>query len=97
MNPDEKTGDQRPARKNTNPLVQLQANPTSRALAIKAMCAYCVGCTWNSLERGFRTTIAECDVNHCPLHPFRPYVRKTALDCTTIDIANSDTDDSGHD
>jgi hypothetical protein len=71
--------DQRRIEKNTNPLVQLQANPNSRALAIKAMCAHCVGCTQSSLESGFRTAIAKCEVYHCPLHSFRPFAPKTAL------------------
>ena len=66
--------------KSTNPFDQLAAKPKSKALAIKTMCAHCVGCTQNRLESGFRTLIAECEVFACPLHAFRPYVAKSALD-----------------
>lgn len=62
-----------------NPIDRLSCNPKSKALAIKAMCAHCVGCTQNSIERGYRRTIAECEVYHCPLHSFRPYASKTTF------------------
>ena len=76
--------------KSTNPFDQLAAKPNSKALAIKTMCAHCVGCTQNRLESGFRTLIAECEVFACPLHAFRPYVAKSALDSRKIDFGGAD-------
>jgi hypothetical protein len=70
--------------KSTNPFDQLAAKPKSKALAIKTMCAHCVGCTQNHLESGFRTLIAECEVFACPLHSFRPYAAKTSLDLSEL-------------
>ena len=73
-------------KKSTNPFDQLAAKPKSKALAIKTMCAHCVGCTQNRLESGFRTLIAECEVFDCPLHSFRPYTTKTAHESTQSDV-----------
>jgi len=73
-------------KKSTNPFDQLAAKPNSKALAIKTMCAHCVGCTQNRLESGFRTLIAECEVYLCPLHSFRPYTTKTAHESTQSDV-----------
>lgn len=62
-----------------NPHQQLLNNPTSRSLVIKAMCAECVGCSINHLEKGFREDISSCLSKHCPLYNFRPYRPKNAL------------------
>jgi hypothetical protein len=56
-----------------NPIIAYQKNPTSRAFAIKAMCAHCMGCTANHLEPGFRQSISTCTAPACPLYSFRPY------------------------
>lgn len=55
-----------------NPLVLARERPT-RARAIKAMCAHCMGCTQEHLEPGFRDLIRGCTATGCPLYPFRPY------------------------
>ena len=47
----------------------------SKALAIKAMCAYCVGCQIDHLESGFRASVRDCSAKGCPLHTLRPYQR----------------------
>lgn len=56
----------------TNPILKYAQKPT-RAYAIKAMCAHCVGCTKDQTEPGFRSHIKECSSKDCPLYPFRPY------------------------
>lgn len=56
-----------------NPLRQLRMNPRSKALAIKAKCAECVGCSYSHLETGFKESISACSSYSCPLHLFRPY------------------------
>lgn len=56
-----------------NPVRQFLANPTSKALAIKAKCAECFGCTHDHLEKGFRVSISNCSSYACPLHRFRPF------------------------
>jgi len=61
----------------SNPILQLKKTPGSRALAIKAMCAQCFGCTENHLEKGFRESISSCSMCSCPLYSFRPYRPKT--------------------
>lgn len=60
--------------------MRAEHNPIRRAQkrctylnAIKAMCAYCMGCDENYLEPGFRQSISDCSSKDCPLHPFRPY------------------------
>jgi len=60
-----------------NPIRQLRNNPTSRAAAIKAKCAECVGCSLDHLEKGFRVSISECSSYSCQLHSLRPFRPKT--------------------
>ena len=60
-----------------NPIRQFAANPNSRAAAMKAKCAECIGCTPDHMERGFRASISECSSYSCPLHSFRPFQAKT--------------------
>ena len=60
-----------------NPIRQFTANRSSRAAAIKAKCAECMGCTLDHMERGFRASISECSTYSCPLHSFRPFQAKT--------------------
>ena len=62
-----------------NPIEQFQRNPHSRARAIKAKCAECVGCTADHLEKGFKESISSCTAYLCPLHKFRPYRAKKSL------------------
>ena len=63
-----------------NPILQLKKKPGSRLLAIKAMCAQCLGCTETHLEEGFRQSIRECSSTHCALYELRPFTdRKKAL------------------
>ena len=65
----------------SNPILQLKKNPRSRALAVKAMCAQCFGCTETHLEEGFRQSIRECSSTHCALYELRPFTdRKKALE-----------------
>ena len=63
----------------SNSLKQLEINPKSRVLAIKAKCAKCVGCTVNHLETGFRHSISSCTSLACPLHRLRPFQAKKSL------------------
>jgi hypothetical protein len=56
----------------TNPVIKYEQKPT-RAYAIKAKCAECVGCTKEATEPGFRQLIKECASTECPLFRFRPY------------------------
>ena len=60
-----------------NPIRQFAANPNSRAAAMKAKCAECIGCTPDHMERGFRASISECSSYSCPLHSLRPFQAKT--------------------
>ena len=57
----------------SNPIKQFEANPTSKAYAIKAKCAQCFGCTEDYLEPGFRHSISSCMSYSCPLHGLRPF------------------------
>ena len=66
--------------KRSNPIEQFQSHPLSRAYAIRAKCAECVGCTPDHLERGFKDSISSCSSESCPLHRFRPYQREKSLD-----------------
>ena len=84
-------------KKSTNPFDQLAAKPKSKALAIKTMCAHCVGCTQNRLESGFRTLIAECEVFACPLHAFRPYAAKRVLNRSQDAVADDYAEESERD
>ena len=66
--------------RSNNPLQQLYLNPSSRAYAIKAKCAECVGCTPDHIEKGFKESISSCSSYSCPLHRFRPYQREKSLE-----------------
>ena len=60
-----------------NPYRKFMRGPkTSRAGAIKAMCAYCMGCTLEEINPGFRSDIRNCTSTYCPLHSMRPYQEK---------------------
>jgi hypothetical protein len=48
-------------------------NTNSKALAIKAMCAHCMGCTESYREPGYRQAIGNCSSTKCPLYNFRPF------------------------
>jgi len=63
-----------------NPIRQFQSRPSSRAYAIRAKCAECVGCTPDHLEKGFKESILSCSSDSCPLHRFRPYQREKFLE-----------------
>jgi hypothetical protein len=47
----------------------------SRKIAIKSFCSMCLG--W---ERPLGTSIRECPGVDCPLHPYRPYQKKSDVD-----------------
>lgn len=64
-----------------NPIVKLRMNPTSRPQAIKAMCAFCVGCTETHLEPGWRESIKNCTARQCPLYDFRLGAKKAENEC----------------
>ena len=49
------------------------SDKTSRALAVKAKCAQCFGCTAEWMEPGFRDDIKNCTDKSCTLFNFRPY------------------------
>ena len=66
--------------KRSNPIEQFQSLPLSRAYAIRAKCAECVGCTPDHLEKGFKESILPCSSDSCPLHRFRPYQREKFLE-----------------
>lgn len=65
-----------------NPLEKLQDNPTSRKLAIDAMCYTCVGA---GADSGVRAAIRNCGVRKCPLYACRPYKAE--------DTANADDEE----
>ena len=71
-----------------NPLQRFLLNPSSRAYAIKAKCAECVGCTPGHLEKGFRESISSCSSYSCPLHRFRPYRAEKSLDGQNMPVQN---------
>ena len=75
-----------------NPLQRFLLNPSSRAYAIKAKCAECVGCTSNHLEKGFKESISSCSSYSCPLHRFRPYQREKSLEDQKLPIQNLSND-----
>lgn len=72
--------------KRSNPIGQFRANPSSRAYAVKAKCAECVGCTPDHLEKGFKESISSCSSESCPLHRFRPYQANKSLNSQKIAI-----------
>ena len=74
--------------KRSNPIAQFQSHPLSRAYAIRAKCAECVGCTPNHIEKGFKGSISSCSSYSCPLHRFRPYQREKSLEGQKIPFQN---------
>lgn len=45
----------------------------TRAGAIKAFCAQCMGCDYDFIEPGFVGEIRNCTSKKCALYDFRPY------------------------
>jgi hypothetical protein len=74
--------------KRSNPIEQFQSHPLSRAYAIRAKCAECVGCTPDHLEKGFKGSISSCSSYSCPLHRFRPYQREKSLEGQKTSVQN---------
>ena len=74
--------------KRSNPIGQFRANPSSRAYAIRAKCAECVGCTPDHLEKGFKESISSCSSYSCLLHGFRPYQREKSLEGQKMPVQN---------
>lgn len=62
------------AKSEYNPIIKSRENHTSRARAIKAMCAHCMGCTTDRIEPGWLNEVRNCSAPHCPLYNFRPGV-----------------------
>jgi hypothetical protein len=81
---------------NSNPIAQFQTHPTSRAYAMKAKCAECVGCTPDHLEKGFKESISSCSSESCPLHRFRPYQREKSLEGQKLPVQNPSNDSLCH-
>jgi hypothetical protein len=79
-----------------NPILQFQSRPSSRAYAVKAKCAECVGCTPNHLEKGFKESISSCSSYSCPLHGFRPYQREKSLEGQKTAVQNLSNDTLYH-
>ncbi len=79
-----------------NPILQFQCRPSSRAYAVKAKCAECVGCTPNHLEKGFKESISSCSSYSCPLHGFRPYQREKSLEGQKTAVQNLSNDTLYH-
>ncbi|ETN92142.1 hypothetical protein U062_00004 [Gammaproteobacteria bacterium MOLA455] len=73
---------------NFNPIQQFYRHPLSRAYAVKAKCAECVGCTPNHLEKGFKESISSCSSYSCPLRRFRPYQREKSLNSQKMPVQN---------
>ena len=71
-----------------NPILQFQSRPCSRAYAVKAKCAECVGCTPDHLEKGFKESISACSSHSCPLHRFRPYQANKSLNSQKTSVQN---------
>jgi hypothetical protein len=71
-----------------NPILQFQSRPSSRAYAVKAKCAECVGCTSEHLEKGFKESISSCSSESCPLHRFRPYQANKSLNSQKASVQN---------
>jgi hypothetical protein len=74
--------------RNSNPIQQFINNSTSRAYAMRAKCAECVGCTPDHLEKGFKDSISSCSSESCPLHRFRPYQREKSLEGQKLPVQN---------
>ena len=57
-----------------NWIIKAKANPTSRKLAMAAMCFQCMGGTVEELpDPGWKNLIATCTSMDCMMRPFRPY------------------------
>ena len=82
--------------KRSNPIGQFRANPSSRAYAVKAKCAECVGCTPDHLEKGFKESISFCSSESCPLHRFRPYQANKSLNRQKTLVQNLSNDSLCH-
>ena len=82
--------------KRSNPIEQFRARPSSRAYAVRAKCAECVGCTPDHLEKGFKETILSCSSESCPLHSFRPYQREKSVDGQKTSVQNLSNDPLCH-
>ena len=54
---------------NFNPIQQFYRHPLSRAYAVKAKCAECVGCTPNHLEKGFKESISSLSTGKVSQQP----------------------------
>ena len=52
-----------------DPIAIARRNPQSKAAAIKAFCATCIGFP----DPGWRSHIRGCTAPGCPLFPHRPY------------------------
>ncbi|WP_299076714.1 hypothetical protein [uncultured Paraglaciecola sp.] len=70
---------------NQYPFQQLAAKPSSRSIAIKAMCAQCAGGPTSEVsilqkqyDSDWKATIRDCPSTGCPLHVFRPYQARKA-------------------
>ena len=81
--------------KRSNPIEQFQSHPLSRAYAVKAKCAECVGCTPDQLEKGFKESISSCSSESCPLHRFRPYQQEKSLEGQKRAVQNLSTGSMG--
>jgi len=79
-----------------NPILQFQSRPSSRAYAVKAKCAECVGCTPDHLEKGFKESISSCSSYSCPLHGFRPYQAEKSLNRQKTPVQNPSNDTLCH-
>ena len=53
---------------------RLSQKPTSRKLAMEAMCWDCQG--GEHADPGWKWAIGNCNCTTCPLHGFRPYQKK---------------------
>lgn len=56
--------------KHRTPTEKLQDNPTSRKLAIDAMCYECQG---GGADAGTKWSVGNCPCTNCPLHAVRPW------------------------
>ena len=61
-----------------NPVIRWNnSDKKSRALAITANCAECMGCSATHWEPGFKEEIRNCTITNCTFHGFRPYQVKS--------------------
>ena len=62
-----------------NPITRLaDTQKHSLRAHIDAMCAYCMGCTAEGINPGFRSEIRACSAPNCPLYKVRPHQRKSS-------------------